>query len=124
MTSPRHLAAFAVRIAAAFWKRSVSTTKSAEAKCSWLFLALAFIASPAAAEDIVPSERVRSSVVVREEPIGPPSQQVGSLRPGERATLLESVPYFWKVRLSNGAVGYVSKNWTKRSAAVLPGRRK
>ena len=70
--------------------------------------------SPAHAQDIVPSDRVSSSVVVRREPTGRPSPIVGALRPGERATLLESVPYFYKVRLANGTVGYVSKSWTRR----------
>lgn len=121
MTFRRHLATFSARAASAFSEYSVSTTKYAKAKCSWLFLALTLIASPATAEDIVPSERVKTSVVVREEPIGPPSQRVGALRPGERATLLESVPYFWKVQLSNGAEGFVSKNWTKRSTTVAAG---
>ena len=73
-------------------------------------------ATPAQADDIVPSERVKSSVVVRRDPIGRPSPPVGSLRPGDRATLVESVPYFWKVRLANGVEGYVSKSWTMRAA--------
>lgn len=77
-------------------------------------LSLLFSSQPYAQDQIAPSERVRSSVVVREEPLGPPSRPVGALRPGERAELLESVPYFYRVRLPNGAEGYVSKSWTVR----------
>jgi beta-lactamase superfamily II metal-dependent hydrolase len=77
-------------------------------------LALLFSSQAYAQDQIAPSERVRSSVVVREEPLGPPSRPVGALRPGERAEMLESVPYFYRVRLANGAEGYVSKSWTVR----------
>lgn len=79
-------------------------------------LAVLLSAGAQAQEQIAPSERVRSAVVVRAEPLGPPSRPVGALRPGERAELLESVPYFYRVRLANGAVGYVSKSWTTRVA--------
>jgi beta-lactamase superfamily II metal-dependent hydrolase len=77
-------------------------------------LALLFSSQAYAQDQIAPSERVRSSVVVREEPLGPPSRPVGALRPGERAEMLESVPYFYRVRLANGAEGYVRKSWTVR----------
>lgn len=80
---------------------------------------LLVITIPVAAQEIVPSERVRTSVVVRQDPVGPPSPKVGSLRLGERAVLLESVPYFYKVRLSNGVIGYVAKSWTKRIDAEM-----
>ncbi|RVT93483.1 MBL fold metallo-hydrolase [Sphingomonas crocodyli] len=74
-------------------------------------------ASAFAQEKIRPSERVRSNVAVREEPLGPPSRRVGTLLPGENAELLDSVPYFYRVRLSNGVEGYVSKSWTARLAS-------
>jgi beta-lactamase superfamily II metal-dependent hydrolase len=81
-----------------------------------LIAAVALLCSPPALaqEQVAPSERVRSNVVVRAEPLGPPSRPVGALRPGEHAELLESVPYFYRVRLANGAEGYVAKSWTVR----------
>lgn len=80
---------------------------------AWYLLTALLLAGQANARDeIAPSPRVRSNVVVREEPLGPPSRPVGALKPGEKAELLESVPYFYRVRLPNGAEGYVSKSWT------------
>ncbi len=68
--------------------------------------------SAGSADDVVLSARVRSNVVVRAEPLGAPSAPIGVLRPGEEAELLESIPYFYRVRLPNGVTGYVSKSWT------------
>lgn len=85
--------------------------------CVWL--ATAAVPSAAYAVDIVPSPRVRSNVVVRAQPLGPPSTPVGALQRGQTAELLESVPYFYKVRLSNGVVGWVSKSWTDEVQAAI-----
>jgi len=64
------------------------------------------------AQIVVPSDRVQDRVIVREEPTTQ-SEIIGSLRKGESAKLLADVPYWYKIELSNLAVGYISKAWTK-----------
>lgn len=66
----------------------------------------------AAADEITTSPDVTRGVRVRDQPRGAPAAVVGALRPGDRAEVLEVVPYYYKVRLTNGAVGYVSKRYT------------
>jgi hypothetical protein len=62
---------------------------------------------------IVPSDRVVNAVNVREGPTTS-SAIVGKLRPGEQASLLLDVPSWYRIRLSNGVEGFVSKAWTDR----------
>jgi hypothetical protein len=81
-----------------------------------LALALSFPVA-AAADDVVPSERVRSRVVVREDSTRA-SREVGSLRPGERAEWLGSLGRWHLVRLRDGTRGYVSASWTQVVAAA------
>ena len=76
-----------------------------------LGLALLVVA-PAAADLVVPSQRVRSNVVVRESATSD-SRAVGSLRPGDAAEHLSSVPGWIHVRLENGTRGFVSRAWTQ-----------
>ncbi len=85
---------------------------------------LLLLAQPAvvSAQEVVPSERVRHSVLVRAEPASS-SRVVDRLRVGERAQLLTSVPRWHEVRLPNGATGYVSKSWTRVVESVLPDTR-
>lgn len=89
-------------------------------------VALSFLA--AAAETVVPSERVRSSVFVRRDLIARRSPVLGALKSDDRALLLESVSSFYRVRLANGAEGYVAKSWTRctgvGSAALGSARRR
>lgn len=70
-----------------------------------------------AADQITTSPDVTRGVRVREQPRGAPAAVVGSMRPGDRVELLEVVPYYYKVRLTNGAVGYVSKRYTDAVAS-------
>jgi hypothetical protein len=95
-------------------RRQVSRTRA-------LGIALAF-ALPfpvvAAADFVVPSERVRSRVVVREHSARG-SRDVGSLRPGERATWLGELGSWHLVRLGDGTRGYVSASWTRVIAEAL-----
>src|SRR5713226_2136008 len=72
------------------------------------FVALAGLARAAS---VTPSERVKDSVTVRAAPSAA-SATVGTLRVGEAAELLDEVPRWLKVRLSNGTEGFVSKAWT------------
>ncbi|MFO1344703.1 MAG: SH3 domain-containing protein [Rhodocyclaceae bacterium] len=78
-------------------------------------LMLALTGLPAAAELVTPSERVRQDVDVRTMP-SVQGNSIARLRPGETATLLERVPYWYKVRLTDGREGFVSKSWS----TVLP----
>ena len=78
--------------------------------CRFIFLIV--ITCPVSyAQNVVPSERVQDRVIVREESTAQ-SGVVGSLRRGESAELIEVVPYWYKIKLNNGAIGYVSKAWT------------
>jgi hypothetical protein len=80
-----------------------------------LGIALAFslpLPQAAAADVVVPSEQVRSRVVVREHGARA-SRDVGSLRPGERATWLGKLGAWHLVELADGTRGYVSASWTR-----------
>jgi len=80
-----------------------------------IFLFLFFSVLPVFGEQVVPSDRVSKHVNVRKAPITG-SRVVGTLEPNQQAELIESVPYWYHVRLSAGIEGYVSKAWT----AVVP----
>lgn len=60
---------------------------------------------------VVPSDRVTSGVRVRVNIDSVETLQF--LNKGESAEYLESLPRWYKVKLNNGFVGYVSKSWTK-----------
>ena len=61
---------------------------------------------------VIPNSRVTTHLNVREHSTVN-SQIVGSLSPNESAELLDSVPYWYKIRLSNGQEGFVSKAWSQ-----------
>ena len=65
----------------------------------------------AAAQEVVPSPSVRSRVIVRAAPART-GADVGSLRPGERAALLEAGDGWHRIRLPEGRQGFVSARWT------------
>ena len=66
---------------------------------------------PANADQVVPSSRVTSHLNVREQQtVG--SRVVGTLNPSESAELVESVPYWYHIKLHDGTPGYVSKAWS------------
>src|SRR5438128_2422537 len=60
------------------------------------------------AQSVVPASRITSPIPVLEAPSSG-SAPVGQLSPSEMATFLESVPYWYHVRLRDGTSGYVSK---------------
>lgn len=73
-------------------------------------------ASPAlAAPDIVPSERVVRWVNVRASPDSS-TATIAQLKPGEKAELIEVIPAWYRIRLSDGREGYVSRAWTDEVA--------
>jgi endonuclease/exonuclease/phosphatase family metal-dependent hydrolase len=74
-------------------------------------------------QSVVPSDRVADRVIVRENP-NTHGNIVGSLKIGESAVLIESIPYWFKVELSNNAVGYVSKAWTNISNSAADSSKK
>jgi beta-lactamase superfamily II metal-dependent hydrolase len=74
-------------------------------------LLLVALPTAARAQEVVPDAQVRNGVVVRAGPSGG-AARVGSLRPGERATLLDETSSWYRVRLHNGTEGWVSRRWT------------
>lgn len=77
-------------------------------------------ASRAAADDIVPSARVSSAVLVREGP-STDTAILGRLRPGDSARLVGEVSGWYRVELPDGTQGYVSKAWTLVVGGAPPG---
>ncbi len=80
----------------------------------WALVALLGFASVLGAEArtvITPSDRVETRLNVREEPAAG-SPVVGKLERNETADLLDSIPYWYHVRLFNGVEGYVAKAWS------------
>jgi beta-lactamase superfamily II metal-dependent hydrolase len=76
-----------------------------------LLLGAATLSSTAVADDVVPSDRVSSAVLVR----GGASTDtaiLARLRPGDSAKLVGEVSGWYVVELENGTRGYVSKAWT------------
>ncbi len=79
-----------------------------------LLLLLALLGLPAASalgQAVVPSDQVTSRVIVRAA-AGRAGADVGSLRPGDRARLVESGAEWHQIRLEDGTVGFVSAAWT------------
>jgi SH3-like domain-containing protein len=69
-------------------------------------------ALPAIADQVIPADRVVQSVNVREGP-STTTARIGLLRKGDRATLLLSVPNWYRIRLADGTEGFVSKAWAQ-----------
>jgi competence protein ComEC len=81
--------------------------------------AILFLWTPAIADVVVPSDDVTTSVAVRRT-ASSQSAKVGSLRPGEQAELLGSIPSWHRVKLTNGKSGFVQKRWTRVVAGTAP----
>ena len=78
---------------------------------SLAMLLVASVASmPATAENVVPSERVSSAVIVRQGP-STDTAILARLRPGDSALLVGEVSGWYQVQLPDGSRGYVSKVW-------------
>ena len=105
-------------------------------RCAWtpaVFVCLVFLvtATIARADVVVPTPDVTTSVSVRAS-ASAQSASVGTLHPGEQATLVGTVSNWYRVQLANGVFGYVSKRWTRivtrsvpitRTTAALSARR-
>jgi hypothetical protein len=86
--------------------------KRAPGKFSFTLLFLLLSAANLATADyVVPAKRVTSFVNVRKAP-QIAAEKVGTLKVGERAELLEALPQWRKIRIANGAEGYISSAWT------------
>lgn len=84
------------------------------------FLCLFGAITAAAADLIVPSNRVVTSLNVRAS-AATTSAIVGKLRPGDAALLNESVGAWYRITLPNETVGYVSKSWANTAADLRLG---
>lgn len=82
------------------------------AVASIVLYCLIFNGPPCLAEQVIPSGRVKTVLNVREEPMAK-SPIVGKLLPNEKAKHLDSVPYWYHVKLETGVTGYVSKAWAE-----------
>lgn len=100
--------------------RHASTSRVGILLCMVL-LACAVLSTVRAAEPqrITPVERVTNSVIVRSDPTTDGSVPLGRLRPGQSASVLESLPGWYHVRTDTGQDGFVSKRWVR--AADGPG---
>ncbi len=105
------------------WPRSsVCLDFVLESSLRKLFLLFALVvvsSSTALADDVVPTSEVTNRVVVRAAPSAQ-TTDVGSLRLGEKAELLGSVPSWYRIRLENGTEGFVAKRWTRVVSAAAP----
>lgn len=81
----------------------------ARARAALAVVATLALAAGAAAQGVTPSDRVTSRVIVRDAPGG---RDVGSLRPGDHAELLDAGGDWHRVRLGTGREGFVSAAWT------------
>lgn len=78
------------------------------------WLALLCVTGAVHAEDTVtPTDAVVHRVNVRRFASTGATKVIGSLAPGEHATLLADIPGWYRVQLQDGTVGYVSKRWTR-----------
>jgi hypothetical protein len=71
-------------------------------------LLFALVLGAAGAKDVTPSDRIKRSVVVSLE-LTTRSRFVGALRPGDVVHLEADAPGWFRVRLTDGTKGYVSK---------------
>ena len=85
----------------------------------YTLISLSFINTNLFSQQVEPSERVTNYVNVREE-TNTQSVVVGQLNKGESANFLEEVPYWYKIKLINNTVGYVSKAWTIKTDTPPP----
>src|SRR5262249_33635362 len=90
------------------------TTFSATIRTHSILLSVAavIVAAPVFADTVTPLDDVTTAVIVRQS-ASSSSARVGSLRLGEQALLLGSVPNWYRIQLGTGTAGFVSKRWTR-----------
>lgn len=67
--------------------------------------------SIAGADWVIPAERVKESISLREGPSSS-SRYLGQLAVGEHLEYVRSVPYWYEVQLADGRPAFVSKSWS------------
>lgn len=72
------------------------------------------------ADTVEPTERVESLLHVRAKPTAN-SAVVGELAPGQSASFIGSVPYWYEIELPDGTHGFVSKAWSRVIAQPIAG---
>ncbi|MDA1371796.1 MAG: MBL fold metallo-hydrolase [Proteobacteria bacterium] len=77
-----------------------------------LFISILLLGFQAAAEVVVPSDRVESFVTVRTQPSSDAAVK-GRLSIGESLEYISSIPYWYEVRWTDNSLGYVSKAFTE-----------
>ena len=77
---------------------------------------LAPIPVASAQDRVVPSERVRFFVYIREN-ASSESSEIGRLKPNDSVEFVRNVPRWREVRLPDDRTGFVSKSWTRVIAA-------
>ena len=80
------------------------------------FVAMVMAIGVALAEEVTPRPEATNGVIARDAPSSAEGIRVGKLSPGQSATILESVPYWYKVLLPDGVQGFVSKRWVRAIA--------
>lgn len=97
--------------------RSYGTSRGVR-MCRQVLLSIALWTAVAVAvgEEVTPREEATSGVVARDAPSTTDGIRVGKLMPDQSATILDSVPYWYKVLLPDGVQGFVSKRWVRSSA--------
>src|SRR4051812_34481711 len=71
----------------------------------------------AVADTVTPTNEVVTRVVIRSN-TSTGSADIGSLRSGDEAELIDSVPNWYRIRLPNGTEGYVAKRWTRVNSST------
>jgi hypothetical protein len=87
--------------------------------CLLLPVVAGLCAALAAADVVVPSERVKSSLSVRAKPVAG-SRRLAALRPGDEAEHLASQEGWHQIRLPDGTEGWVSAGWSRRIVVEPP----
>lgn len=75
---------------------------------------------PARAQEVSPSERVVTGVLIRESP-STDAPVIGALRPGQSLALKGMIARWHEVTLPDGRAGFVSKSWTTVSQPLAAG---
>ena len=91
---------------------STNHHRSARRFARLLIGAILLLSSPAFADTVVPSSEVTTGVVIRAG-ASTQSANLGVLHPGDKASLLGSVPNWYRIQLADGTQGFVSKRWTQ-----------
>jgi len=77
-----------------------------------LILSIALLSTASIADDVVPVDKVKNSINVRQEP-DTSSDIVGKLKQGASLPLVTSIDGWYEVQLEGDATGFVSADWAR-----------